>query len=99
MERENERKIVEYRKAGLGYKRIAFLLGISKNTVASFCKRNVMDRDTAGLVRYCRRCGKPFVLDRRHINQVFCSHGCKYSWWNERRKQEAKAEKGGGGDA
>ena len=97
MERENERKIVEYRKAGIGYKKIAALLGISKNTVASFCKRNEMDQDKAGLVRYCKRCGKPFVLDRKHMNQVFCSRDCKYRWWNEQRKAAADSGMEGGG--
>lgn len=95
MIRELEMKIIEYRKSGIGYKKIASLLGISKNTVASFCKRKVVDKDTASLVRYCRRCGNPFVMDKRHTNQAFCSHECKYDWWNEQRKSKAQIGKGG----
>ena len=86
MKREDELKIIEYRKAGIGYKKIATLLGISKNTVASFCKRNDMNKETAKLIKYCKMCGTPFFLNKKHTNQIFCSHACKYSWWNAYKK-------------
>lgn len=41
MTNETKLKIDELRSEGLGYTKIANLLGITKNSVASYCKRSV----------------------------------------------------------
>ena len=82
---EIERKIIDYRKAGLGYKKIASILNISKNSVASFCKRNDVEFDCPSEVSYCKECGLPFNIDKKHPNKRFCSLSCKNRWWNKNR--------------
>ena len=85
---ELERKIVDYRKAGLGYKKIAAILNISKNSVASFCKRNDVEFDCPSEVSYCKECGLPFNIDKKHPNKRFCSLSCKNRWWNKNRNTD-----------
>lgn len=85
---ELERKIIDYRKAGLGYKKIASILNISKNSVASFCKRNDIDIESSNEVNYCKECGLPFKADKKHPNKTFCSLTCKNRWWNKNRNKD-----------
>ena len=85
---ELERKIIDYRKAGLGYKKIASILNISKNSVASFCKRNDVDIEGSNEVSYCKECGLPFNVDKKHPNKRFCSLTCKNRWWNKNRNKD-----------
>ena len=85
---ELERKIIDYRKAGLGYKKIASILNISKNSVASFCKRKDVEFVCSNEVSYCKECGLPFNIDKKHLNKRFCSLSCKNRWWNKNRNTD-----------
>lgn len=86
-------RIEEMRRDGMGYSRIAKALGLSDNTVKSFCRRNnltgiieVPQPKTDG-VRFCRCCGKeiPQVVGRKE--KKFCSDSCRTKWWNSHLDQ------------
>lgn len=83
----NEQKllIISLRKEGLGYKRVASRLGMSENTVKSFCRRNEINNrliienqeDSA-----CKHCGKPIEQNPKYKKRKFCSDKCRMNWWN-----------------
>ena len=59
---EQRVQIINLREAGNGYKKIGQLLGLSENTVKSFCQRRNLGGvvvQTAADVSVCKCCGKP----------------------------------------
>ena len=66
MTEEQRNRIVSARKNSMGYAKIATEIGMTKNAVAAFCRRNGLtgdlsvstDKSEDGL---CRECGKPLV--------------------------------------
>lgn len=86
MTNEQKEKIIRFRRQGFGYADIERELGISKNTVKSFCRRNglmvsnskpVDDRDR------CRECGNPLVQQEKKKRWIFCCKACREKWWTE----------------
>ena len=67
---------------GLGYGAIATRLGISENTVKSFCRRNnltgVASKEP---VVVCRNCGRPLPQYPKRKQRKFCSEACRRAWW------------------
>lgn len=82
VQKENIRYL---RGEGLGYGAIAARLGISENTVKSFCRRNglsgVACRDMPGV---CRQCGEPLDGVPKRKGRKFCSEDCRRAWWKAR---------------
>ena len=77
-------EISRLRKAGVGYKRIADVLGLSKDTVKSYCQRNDLggvadayELQQLGLCGYCKR---PLGESRQKTKR-FCSKACRMAWW------------------
>lgn len=58
-----KQQIIRLRKEGFGYTAVANKVGISKDTVKSFCRRNGLAGEMAAAqgdsVPGCRECGKP----------------------------------------
>lgn len=73
-------KIRFWRLEGLGYGTIAGRMGLSENTVKSFCRRNGLSgagaKDTG---TFCRYCGQSLVPGRQ--GRKFCSEACRRAWW------------------
>ena len=86
MTEEQRNRIVSARKNGMGYAKIAAEIGMTKNAVAAFCRRNALtgnlsvSEDKRDL---CRECGKPLVQEDGMKTRVFCSSDCKTKWWRE----------------
>ena len=93
---ENEKdQIITYRKQGYGYSQISNLIGISKNSIKSFCKRHGL----GGTVAYeasapepteesvCEQCGKPVRQNPGRKLKRFCSDKCRMKWWNTHQDQ------------
>ena len=83
-------RIEEMRKEGLGYGRIAKVLGLSDNTVKSYCRRNNLKRAAAPQEKIveegvCRCCGKPVMQIAGRKEKKFCSDVCRMRWWNEHK--------------
>lgn len=77
------------RLQGTGYSKIAQSLGLSENTVKSFCKRNnlggvaaaILQKDTEGQT-FCKNCGNSLVQKQGSKPKKFCCSECRTSWWN-----------------
>lgn len=71
------------RLQGLGYTAVADRLGISKDTVKSYCQRNDLagKRSDSNAESICPQCGKPVVQSVKHKKRRFCTEECRKTWW------------------
>lgn len=84
MTNEQKARITSLRHDGIGYATIAAILGISKETVKSFCRRNALKGNTASSPPpegMCRNCGAEIVQNPKARKKVFCSPDCRNTWW------------------
>lgn len=86
---EQKAKIVEYRGQGCSYKGISEILGISINTVTSFCRRAKLDGISAEIkaVVHCKNCGRLIKSKTGCKPKTFCSDACRQEWWNTHLEQ------------
>ena len=90
--------IVGMRTSGQGYKQIAETLGISANTIKSYCQRSGL---TGGKVSNddhiiekkdtCKQCGAALAQRPNIKSKTFCSNECRIRWWSKNRNQSAGA--------
>ncbi len=78
---------------GYGYNRVANALGVSVNTVKSFCRRNKLtgtaaveklkEQVSAGEGKHlCMFCGGSVEQNQGRKEKKFCSDKCRMKWWN-----------------
>ena len=82
-------QIVQMRKRGLGYAEIALSLGLSVNTVKSYCRRSgvkPLEKKTAQSGDVCRQCGSVLKLTSGRKRKRFCSDACRLCWWHAHRE-------------
>ena len=87
---EQCQKITNLRTAGNGYKKISKLLGLSENTVKSFCQRRKLGGAVVNSnieVAVCKCCGKPVPQNPGRKQKKFCSDQCRMKWWNSHLDQ------------
>lgn len=84
MTSEQKKEIIRLRSQNVGYTAIAEILGISKDTVKTFCKRNDVGgiRSESRKPDGCPHCGKPVIQTPGHKPKRFCSAECRQAWWN-----------------
>lgn len=70
--------IDKLRYQGLGYRRIAALLGMPEGTVKSYCRRHPFDITQ----KVCFECGTPIQNTPHKREKKFCSDKCRQKWWN-----------------
>lgn len=75
----NQIDIKRLREQGYGYKKISTMLGISINSVKSYCKR--MESITKKDEIVCLHCGKKMKEHPLGIEKKFCSDTCRLKWW------------------
>lgn len=84
---KQKQQIIHFRKEGFGYMAVANKVGISKDTVKSFCRRNglagKMAASRKGNASGCRQCGKPLQQAEKRKPRVFCCDECRVKWWHE----------------
>lgn len=95
-------KIKELRLKGMGYKGIANLLGLTRDSVRGFCKRNGLEGDSCVVALnleekikrniLCLCCEKPIKQNNQGRTRRFCSNKCRYKWWNENQDKRNKKE-------
>lgn len=82
-------RIALLRVGGESYARIAGILGLSVNTVKSYCRRNNLSGSMAVTApktpigqAFCRQCGKELsqILGKKTLK--FCDDECRVKWWN-----------------
>ena len=89
MTNSQKAQIIEFRKKGLGYKTIAAILEITKDSVSGFCRRTGMNGEVSERGKknnICPSCGRVIpesIIDRK---KRFCSNKCRMTWWNKHRK-------------
>ena len=80
-------RIKQLRAKGESYAAIATALGISENTVKSFCRRNNLGADCIAEqpgtdFEVCGNCGKPLQHTPGAKRKRFCSDKCRLAWWS-----------------
>jgi len=83
MTKENKLQIRSLRSQGYGYKKIASVIGISVNTVKSFCRNNELAGQMSSAI--CLNCGKKIIQIPKRKQRKFCSAKCRDNWWNKNR--------------
>ena len=85
-------QISKARCSGESYSSIADTLGLSVNTVKSFCRRNGITKDNVSGAEtikenkgICVRCGKKLIFSSNAKPKRFCDDKCRISWWNHHR--------------
>ena len=91
------------RREGISYSKIAESLGLSENTVKSYCKRNnlrVVSTPTkvelpnteseTETFEFCKNCGKPIEQRPGMKPRKFCSDKCRTTWWNSHLDQVSR---------
>lgn len=97
-----KQQIHDLRLKGVGYKAIAAVLGKSRDSVRSFCRRNGLDGDSRVVALnvkekiknhlLCSCCGKSIKQKGRGRTRRFCSEECRRKWWKENPKERNKKE-------
>jgi len=91
---EQKKQIHALRSSGYGYATIADALGLTKNQVSSYCRKNNLtgiqatDRSRKiPNINCCRGCGKPIHQIPGKKQVKFCSDECRHKWWNAHPEQ------------
>lgn len=79
--------ITDLRMKGCSYSQISIKVGLSENTIKTFCRRNNLKaEDIANAIGLkegvCECCGKPTVMLEGKKPKRFCSSSCRNKWWN-----------------
>ncbi len=87
MKLQQKEAIQNLRMEGQSYTKIAFILGISENTVKSYCRRNnlkgfVLVSPDPVTVIYCRQCGSIVKQTPGKKQKQYCEDKCRMAWWN-----------------
>lgn len=91
-------KVRRLRAEGYSYGKVALALGLSENTIKTFCRRNgiggVLETPSEVTTdgHHCLCCGVPVPQMSGRKEKKFCSDKCRNKWWNSHLdKVERKA--------
>lgn len=85
MNDKQKTKIRKLRNEGAGYRKIAKEIGLSENTVKSYCRRHPLSEQETEQTQHCLQCGKVIEQNGRRKEKKFCSDACRMAWWNSHR--------------
>lgn len=78
---DNEKSAIQkLRRDGLGYKKIAFMLGAPVNGVKTYCRRHPIEENMQ--VAFCLMCGAELKHTPHKRERKFCSDKCRMAWWS-----------------
>ena len=82
---EQKTLILYYREQHMTYRQIGEKLGLSPDTVKTFCRRNTPreDRTEASASSQCRNCGAPVHPLPGRRERLFCSPACRTAYWRK----------------
>lgn len=79
-------KIGNLRAVGYGYKKIAEQMGVSENTIKTYCRRHGLggnkSRQGKSTENVCLCCGVAIKQTPGRKKKKFCSDKCRNKWWN-----------------
>lgn len=83
---DTQKQRIEYlRGKGQSYAAIAADLGISENTLKSYCRRNnigvAINQEQPAVTEVCANCGCPLKHTAGSKKKRFCSDKCRMTWW------------------
>lgn len=87
MNQHQKECIAALRAEGISYGKIADRLGVSINTVKSYCKRSLSgvtadnNQQKNHIKETCLRCGQTLMQTPGHRQKKFCSASCRHNWW------------------
>jgi len=81
MTKDQQQAIIRMKNGGFTLTQIATRLGLSRNTVKSFCQRN-QDNLMSKATGTCEQCGAVLFSKPGHKEPRFCSDKCRSGWWN-----------------
>ena len=90
-----QKQQIEYlRGKGDSYAAIAADLGISENTVKSYCRRNnivvTIKHEQSASINTCANCGCPLQHTPGAKRKRFCSDKCRMAWWKAHPESVAR---------
>lgn len=85
-------QIQRLRAEGCGYGTISEQLGISINTIKTYCRRHgfggvAVEPKEDSVKKFCRCCGIPVMQTAGRKEKRFCSDKCRNKWWNNNLDQ------------
>ena len=85
MTNEQKQAIVSMRDSGVPIPSIAEQLGLSVNTIKSFCKRHGIHsgNQSSKNILFCLQCHKEIPQAEHRKAKKFCSDKCRQLWWAE----------------
>ena len=92
---QQKEQISILRASGISFGKIATTLGISVNTVKSYCKRNPIIAAPAPApapvqterIAHCPQCNAVLEQSCGHRQKRFCSAKCRIAWWKAHLEQ------------
>lgn len=89
MTSEEKSKVDSLRSQGLGYKKIAQMIGVSDSAVKSYCRRveRPEQSETSVVLGVCLCCGQEVAQNPGRKVKKFCSDRCRMKWWNSHLDQ------------
>ena len=86
MTEKQKERIPQMRLTGNSYAAIATTLGLSRNTVKSYCQRNIAVEPVLHTPdKRCALCGSAMRQTPGYRKRRFCSDACRMAWWNAHR--------------
>jgi len=83
MKAYQKEQVAALRKEGKSYAAVAEAVGVSVNTIKSYCLRNDLGNgDTQRKKFLCEQCKKPMSPSGRSSRR-FCCDGCRMAWWHK----------------
>jgi len=89
-----KQRIQDMRRQGVVFSQIADTLGLSANTVKSFCRRNNLNACNASNAtgnnenkELCKNCGKKLKQTPKTKPKTFCCDKCRFAFWNRHNNQ------------
>lgn len=87
MTNEQKQKIAELRSSGISYAKIGEAVGLNKDTVKTYCRRNNIcvlstEESSDAAPIFCRACGAPLIQTAKRKQKIFCSRHCREAWWH-----------------
>lgn len=79
MTNSEKETVLTLRGQGQSYAQIGARLGLSANTIKSFCRRENVGGG------FCKNCGKPLSDVSKYKNKRFCGDCCRIEWWKKHR--------------
>lgn len=85
MTKEQKILILHYREQHMTYRQIGEKLGLSPDTVKTFCRRNTPreDRTEASASSQCRNCGASVHPLPGRRERLFCCPACRTAYWRK----------------